>query len=147
MKSLLFIFFNVRIVISSLVELKWMKLWQWNGEKKLWENLICTRDICNTYEIFKFILHQNFLRVCTKQEHMSVAQDYAKFKNFIVFGTKFVPLEKKTFVNIGNSFGTVITLYPWYINDPNSHFQYFFQNYLRNTKNPWDISKIVVFRT
>ena len=64
------------------------------------------------YEIFKFILHQNFLRVCTKQEHMSVAQDYAKFKNFIVFGTKFVPLEMKAFVNIGNNFWTVKTLYP-----------------------------------
>ena len=43
---------------------------------------------------------------------MTVAQDYAKFKNLIVFGTKFVPLEMKTFVNIGNNFWTIITLDP-----------------------------------
>ena len=47
-----------------------------------------------------------------KPEHMTVAQDYAKFTYLIVFGTKFVPLEMKTFVNIGNNFGTVITLCP-----------------------------------
>ena len=49
---------------------------------------------------------------CTNLEHMSVVRDYAKFTNSIVFGTKFVPLEMKTFVNIGNGFGKVITLYP-----------------------------------
>ena len=41
----------------------------------------------------------------------------------------------KTFVNIGNSFWIVITLYQRYINDSNSNFQYFFQNFIRNTKN------------
>ena len=70
------------------------------------------RDVCKTYEIFKFLLHQNVLRVSTKSERMTVAQDYAKFKNQIVFGTKFVPLEMKTFVNIGNKFWTIITLDP-----------------------------------
>ena len=82
------------------------------GKKKRLENLVPMRDVCNTDEIFKFILHQNFLRVCTKQERTTIAQNYAKFKNFIVFGTKFVPLEMKTFVNIGNNFWMVITLYP-----------------------------------
>ena len=62
------------------------------------------------YEIFKFLLHQNFMRLCTKPERMTIAQDYAKFKNLIVFGTKFIPLEMKIFVNIGNNFWTVITL-------------------------------------
>ena len=46
-----------------------------------------------------------------KPEHTTVAQDYATFTNSVVFGTKFVPVGMKTFVNIGNSFGTVITLY------------------------------------
>ena len=46
-----------------------------------------------------------------KLECTTVAQDYAKFTNSIVFGTKFVPLEMKMFVNIGNSFGTIITFY------------------------------------
>ena len=113
--------FNVRNVKSSLVELKWQKLWQW-CEKINLENLLRTRLLCKTYKIFKFLLHQNVLRVCTKPKCTTVAQDCAKFTNSTVFGTKFVPLEKKTFVNIGNSFGTVITLYRWYINDYNSHF-------------------------
>ena len=42
---------------------------------------------------------------------MIVAEDYAKFTNLIVFVTKYFPLEMKTFVNIGNSFLIVITLY------------------------------------
>ena len=92
------------------------------GKKKCLENLGWTRDIFKKFEIFKFILYQNFLGVCTKLECTIVAQDYAKFKNLIVFGTKFVPLEMKTFVNIGNNFWTIITLDPWYINDSNSHF-------------------------
>ena len=91
-------------------------------KKKCLENLKWTRDVFKKFEIFKFILHQNFLGVCTKLECTIVAQDYAKFKNLIVFGTKFVPLEMKTFVNIGNNFWTIITLDPWYINDSNSHF-------------------------
>ena len=81
-------------------------------KKKCLENLERTRDVCKKFEIFKFILHQNFLRVCTKPECTIVAQDYAKFTNSIVLGTKFVPLEMKTFMNIGNSFGMVITLCP-----------------------------------
>ena len=129
------IFFNVRNVKSSLVELKWQKPWQWSEKINL-ENLLRTRLVCKTYEIFKFLLHQNVLRVCTKPERTTIAQDYAKFTNSIVLGKNFVPLEMKTFVNIGNSFGTVITRYPWYINNSNSHFLYFFQNYIRNTKNP-----------
>ena len=48
---------------------------------------------------------------CVKFERTIVAQDYAKFTHLIVFGTKFVPLEMKTFVNIGNSFWMVITLF------------------------------------
>ena len=42
---------------------------------------------------------------------MTIALDYAKFTNLTIFGTKFVPVEMKTFVNIGNNFWTVITLY------------------------------------
>ena len=79
-------------------------------KKKRLVNVVGTRDVCMAYEIFKFLLHQNFLRLCTKPERMTIAQDYAKFKNLIVFGTKFIPLEMKTFVNIGNNFWTVITL-------------------------------------
>ena len=52
----------------------------------------------------------------------------------------------KTYVNIGNSFWTIMTLYPRYINNSNSHIQYFFENFLRNTKNLGDFFKIVVFR-
>ena len=88
--------------MNEIVAMKW--------KKKSSENVVHMRDVCTTYEIFKFLLHQNFLRRCTKPECMIVAQDYAKFKNLIVFGTKFVPLEMKTFVNIGNNFRTVITL-------------------------------------
>ena len=113
------IFFNVRNVKSSLVELKWQKPWQWSEKINL-ENLLRTRLVCKTYEIFKFLLHQNVLRVCTKPERTTIAQDYAKFTNSIVLGKNFVPLEMKTFVNIGNSFGMVITRYPWYINNSNS---------------------------
>jgi len=58
-----------------------------------------------------------------KLEHTSVARDSVEFTNFIVFWTKFVPLEMKTFVNIENSVWTVITFYPCYINDSNSHFK------------------------
>ena len=47
-----------------------------------------------------------------KPERITVTQDYAKFTYLIVFGTKFVSLEMKTFMNIGNSFGMVITLCP-----------------------------------
>ena len=128
-------FFYVRYIKFSLVEQKWQKLWQWSEKKKL-ENLLCTRTVCKTYEICEFLLHQIFLRVSTKPKRTTVEQEYAKFTYFIVFGTKFVPLEIKTFVNIGNSFWMVITLYPWYINDSNYHFPYFFQNFLRTTKNP-----------
>ena len=87
------------------------------------------RDVCKTYKIFMFLLCQIFLRVSTKLERTTVAQDYAKFTHLIVFGTKFVPLEMKTFVNIGNSFWMVITLFLGYINDSNYHFQYFFENF------------------
>ena len=90
--------------------------------KKKIENLVRMSVVCKIYEIFKFHLHQIILRVSTKPERKTVAQDYAKFTYLIVFGTKFVPLEMKTFVNIGNSFGTVITLYPGYINYSNCQF-------------------------
>ena len=53
---------------------------------------------------------------------MRVARDYAKFKNLIVFGTKFVSHEMEV-CEYRNSFSTVITLYPWYINDSKSPFQ------------------------
>ena len=130
-------FFNVGNVKSSLVEPLWQILWQWSEFFFFFlENLLHTWIVCKTYEIFKFHLHQIILRVSTKPKCTTVVKDYAKFTYLIVFGMKFVPLEMKTFVNIGNSFGTVITLYSWYINNSNYHFQYFFQNFLRNTKNP-----------
>jgi len=57
------------------------------------------RESC-TYEIFRFLLHQYFLRVCAKLNHTSVVGDLAEFMNFIVFWTKFVPREMKTFMKI-----------------------------------------------
>ena len=78
------------------------------------------RDVCKMYEIFKFLLHQYFLRVITKLECTSVAGDSVEFTNLIVFWIKFVPLEMKTFVNIENSLWMVIIPYPRYINDSNS---------------------------
>ena len=63
------------------------------------------------YKTFEFLLHQIVPRVCTKPKHTIVSQDYVKLTNLIVFGTKFVLLEMKTFVSIGNNFWTVITLY------------------------------------
>ena len=50
---------------------------------------------CKMSESFKFLLNQNFLRVCTKLKCTSVAWRYVKFTNLIVLGTKFVPLEMK----------------------------------------------------
>ena len=47
------------------------------------------------YNNFKFLLNQNFLRVCMKLKCMSVVRGYVKFTNLIVLGTKFVPLEMK----------------------------------------------------
>ena len=43
---------------------------------------------------------------------MSVVRNYAKFMNLTAFGPKVVQLEKKTSVNVGNSFWAVIRLYP-----------------------------------
>ena len=54
-------------------------------KRKLLENLVCTRDVCKTYEIFKFLLYQCFLRVSMKLEHTSVARDFAEFANLTVF--------------------------------------------------------------
>ena len=81
-------------------------------KKKSLENLVRTRDVCRTYRIFKFLLHQYFLRVCTKHECTSVVGDLAEFMNLTVFWMKFVPLEMKTFVIIENSLWTVITPCP-----------------------------------
>ena len=57
------------------------------------------RESC-TYEIFKFLLHQYFLRVCTKLNRTSVGGDSTEFTKLTVFWTKFVPREMKTIVNI-----------------------------------------------
>ena len=105
-----------------------------------WKNKVYI--ISNVRELFKrrtrlsSFFSLELIESCMNLERMSVVRDYAKFMNSIVFGTKFVPLEMKTFVNIGNSFGKVITLYSCYRNDSNSQFLYFFQNYLCNTKIP-----------
>ena len=80
-------------------------------KKRSLENVVHMRVVCKTYEIFKFLLHQYFLRVCTKIERISVAGDSAKFTNLTIFWTKFVLLEMKSFVNIENSLWTVITSY------------------------------------
>ena len=94
------------------------------------------RELFKRHTRLSSFFSSKLIKSCSNLERMSVVRDYAKFMSSIVFGTKFVPLEMKTFVNIGNSFGKVITLYPCYINDSNSQFLYFFQNYLRDTKNP-----------
>ena len=49
---------------------------------------------------------------CMKHERKSVEGDSIEFTNFTVFGTKFVLLEMKTFVNIENSLRMVITPCP-----------------------------------
>ena len=55
---------------------------------------------------------------------MSVVCDYVEFMNLTTFGPKVVQLEIKTFVNIRNNFWVVIRLYPLYMNDCNSYFEY-----------------------
>ena len=57
------------------------------------------RESC-TYEIFRFLLHQYFLRVCTKLDRTSVGGDSTEFTKLTVFWTNFVPREMKTIVNI-----------------------------------------------
>ena len=62
---------------------------------------------------------------CTNLEHMSVVRDCAEFTNLSILVPKVVQLEMKTIVNIGNSCWMVLRLYPCYINDFNSHLEYF----------------------
>ena len=58
-----------------------------------------------------------------KHKCKSVEGDSIEFTNFTIFWTKFVSLEMKTFVDNENSLRTIITPYPRYVNDSNSHCQ------------------------
>ena len=90
-----------------------------NRISDVWESYVrCTR-VSNFFS-------SKSIESCTKLKRTSVVRDYAKFPNLTVFGPKVIQPEMKTNVNIGNSFWMVIRLYPWYINDCNSHFEYLY---------------------
>ena len=81
---------------------------------------------------------------CMNLERMSVVRDCVEFTNLSIFGPKVVQLEMKTIVNIGNSCWMVSRLYPCYINDFNSHFEYFVLS--KFSKKHRAFSRIAFFR-
>ena len=57
-------------------------------KKKKIDNHLRTKYLCKMYENFKFLLNQNFLRVCRKLKCMSVCMRLCKIYKFNSFGDK-----------------------------------------------------------
>ena len=96
-------------------------MWKTNEKNKVyrisdvWELYIRRRRVSSFFS-------SKLIESCTKLKRTSVVWDYAKFMNLAIFGPKVVQPEMNTNVNIGNSFWMVIRIFPWYINNCNSHF-------------------------